>query len=227
MSGMTPPPLGPVTPFFSVIEVLVVDDSKAMRMIIKRNMEQANIPDLEILENRLTLWDGAEECAVFESGLAAITTVLFEFLRPGDVLLHSSPLYGGTDHFINKVLTQFGIRSLAFSARDTMQDVEALVERGGVRIGGEHRDPERDRRGSPDRGGTRGRAGGDDLGAVHAVGVGEYVDDGDVVEHDVRVRVTADIRGSSTQWESHWLCNRRCRCRTVCVCVCVYERERE
>ena len=38
-----------------------------------------NNPDLEILENRLTLWDEAEECAVFESGMAAITTVLLEF----------------------------------------------------------------------------------------------------------------------------------------------------
>jgi len=34
-----------------------------------------NNPDLEILENRLWLWDKAEECAVFESGMSAITTV--------------------------------------------------------------------------------------------------------------------------------------------------------
>ena len=59
-----------------------------------------NNPDLEILENRLCLWDGAEACAVFESGMSAITTVLLEFLKPGDVLLYSMPVYGGTDHFI-------------------------------------------------------------------------------------------------------------------------------
>lgn len=92
-----------------------------------------NNPDLEILEHRLTLWDGAEECAVFESGLAAITTVMLEFLKPGDVLLHSTPLYGGTDHFINKVLTQFGVRSIAFSARDSMKDVEARIDAAGLR----------------------------------------------------------------------------------------------
>lgn len=44
-----------------------------------------NNPDLEILENRLKLWDGAEECAVFESGMAAIATALLELLKPGDV----------------------------------------------------------------------------------------------------------------------------------------------
>lgn len=53
-----------------------------------------NNPDLEILENRLTLWDGAEDCAVFESGMSAISTILLEFLKPGDLLLFSSPLYG-------------------------------------------------------------------------------------------------------------------------------------
>src|SRR3972149_10793049 len=48
-----------------------------------------NNPDLEILENRLTLWDGAEECAVFDSGMSAISTTLLEFLRPGGLLLYS------------------------------------------------------------------------------------------------------------------------------------------
>ena len=59
-----------------------------------------NNPDLEILENRLCLWDRAEDAAVFESGMSAISTVFLEFLSPGDVLLYSSPTYGGTDHFI-------------------------------------------------------------------------------------------------------------------------------
>ena len=68
-----------------------------------------NNPDLEILENRLTLWDKAEDCAVFESGMSAISTVFLECLKPGDLLLFSSPLYGGSDHFIKHVLTKFGI----------------------------------------------------------------------------------------------------------------------
>ena len=39
-----------------------------------------NNPNLEILENRLCLWDKADDCAVFESGMSAISTVLSEFL---------------------------------------------------------------------------------------------------------------------------------------------------
>lgn len=90
-----------------------------------------NNPDLEILENRLTLWDKAEDCAVFESGLAAITTAMFEFLRPGDLLLHSGPLYGGTDHFINKVLGQFGINFIEFDSTQNKKEIVELIKKSG------------------------------------------------------------------------------------------------
>ncbi|MGE5314112.1 MAG: cystathionine gamma-synthase family protein [Acidobacteriota bacterium] len=88
-----------------------------------------NNPDLEILEDRLTLWDEGEEAAVFESGMAAITTTLFEFLKPGDLLVASGPLYGGTDHFIHHVLPAWGINVLRFSPAQTMDEVWAMVKK--------------------------------------------------------------------------------------------------
>jgi methionine-gamma-lyase len=87
-----------------------------------------NNPDLEILENRLTLWDNAEDCAVFESGMSAISTVLLEFLKPGDLLLFSSPLYGGTDHFIKHVLPGFGIHIAGFKAGKTREEILGILE---------------------------------------------------------------------------------------------------
>lgn len=90
-----------------------------------------NNPDLEILENRLTLWDKSEDCAVFESGLAAITTVLLEYLKPGDLLLHSEPLYGGTDHFIYHFLDSLGIHSIAFSADQSEKEIIKMVSDSG------------------------------------------------------------------------------------------------
>ena len=92
-----------------------------------------NNPDLEILENRLTLWDGAEEAAVFESGMSAITTVMLEFLRPGDLLLYSTPLYGGTQHFIEEVLPEWGINILAFSPSDSLERIEECLAGSGNR----------------------------------------------------------------------------------------------
>jgi len=90
-----------------------------------------NNPDLEILENRLTLWDNAENCAVFESGMSAISTVCFEFLKPGDLLLFSSPLYGGTDHLFKHVLVNYDIHILGFKPGQTKEDIIQLVEDSG------------------------------------------------------------------------------------------------
>ncbi len=91
-----------------------------------------NNPDVEILENRLAVLDGAEEAAGFESGMAAISTVLLEFLKPGDLLLHSRPLYGGTDHFITHVLTRYGINVLPFTANDSADDIRMKVKNSGL-----------------------------------------------------------------------------------------------
>jgi methionine-gamma-lyase len=90
-----------------------------------------NNPDIEILENRLTLWDEAEECAVFESGMSAITTVLLEFLNPGDLILTSTPLYGGSDHFIKKILPKYNIEVLQFRTDDSEEQVLAMLNRSG------------------------------------------------------------------------------------------------
>jgi methionine-gamma-lyase len=90
-----------------------------------------NNPDLEILENRLTLWDEAEDCAVFESGMSAITTVLLEFLNPGDLLLISSPVYGGTDHFVTKILPKFGIHTATFKVGQTHEDIINIINSTG------------------------------------------------------------------------------------------------
>ncbi len=90
-----------------------------------------NNPDLEILENRLCLWDGADQAAVFESGMSAISTVFLEFLRPGDLLVHSSPVYGGTDHLIHHLLRDFGIDSIGFSTQDTEKDLIQAIQATG------------------------------------------------------------------------------------------------
>jgi len=90
-----------------------------------------NNPDLEILEDRLTLWDRAESAAVFESGMGAISTTALTFLRPGDRLLYSEPVYGGTQYLFSQILPQFGIETRSFRAAMGPQEVrEAVLEAG-------------------------------------------------------------------------------------------------
>jgi methionine-gamma-lyase len=75
-----------------------------------------NNPDLQILEERLTLWENAEAALAFSTGMSAISTTLLTLLRPGDVLVHSDPLYGGTEFLIDKVLPAFGVQGVSFAA---------------------------------------------------------------------------------------------------------------
>ncbi|MEN9743329.1 MAG: hypothetical protein RLZZ65_1134 [Bacteroidota bacterium] len=90
-----------------------------------------NNPNLEILEDRLTLWDQAAGSAVFESGMSAISTVLLEFLKPGSLLLYSAPVYGGTHHFIHHVLSKFGITAIEFGIHDNLASIQEKIEQSG------------------------------------------------------------------------------------------------
>src|SRR6266478_8382101 len=55
-----------------------------------------NHPNLEIVEDRLAIYERAEQGLVFSSGMAAIATSILACVRPGETILHSRPLYGGT-----------------------------------------------------------------------------------------------------------------------------------
>jgi cystathionine gamma-synthase/methionine-gamma-lyase len=70
-------------------------------------------PNLSILEARLALLDGAEAAACCNSGMSTISTVLQTLVQPGDVVLHSRPLYGGSDMLINTHLSRFGVKAVA------------------------------------------------------------------------------------------------------------------
>ena len=87
-----------------------------------------NNPDMEVLEDRLALWEAAEDALVFGSGMSAIATALWAFVRPGEVILHSEPLYGGTETLIQNIFSQFGIKSVGFVAGNGFQEMQRAAE---------------------------------------------------------------------------------------------------
>jgi len=75
-----------------------------------------NNPNLEILEDRLAVWDAADRALVFGSGMAAISTSMLALTRPGDVILYTAPAYGGTEYLFDRILPRYGIRAVAVLA---------------------------------------------------------------------------------------------------------------
>jgi methionine-gamma-lyase len=74
-----------------------------------------NHPNSEIVEDRLAVFERAESGALFSSGMAAIATTLLAFVRPGDAILHSQPLYGGTETLLAKTFANLGVAAVGFA----------------------------------------------------------------------------------------------------------------
>ncbi|MET3660846.1 cystathionine gamma-synthase family protein [Aquamicrobium ahrensii] len=74
-----------------------------------------NHPNSEIVEDRLAVYENTESCVLFSSGMSAITTAILAYARPGDVVLHSQPLYGGTEVLLARTLAGFDIGATGFS----------------------------------------------------------------------------------------------------------------
>jgi methionine-gamma-lyase len=87
-----------------------------------------NGPNQEILEDRLSLWEEAEEALTFSSGMSAIATLLLTFVQPGDVIVHSGPLYAATETLIARILGKFGVSWLDFPAGAERSEIEAVLE---------------------------------------------------------------------------------------------------
>ena len=73
-----------------------------------------NHPNAEIVEDRLAIFEEAESALLFSSGMSAIATTILAFARPGDVILHSQPLYGGTETLVAKTLVNMGMHAVGF-----------------------------------------------------------------------------------------------------------------
>jgi methionine-gamma-lyase len=89
---------------------------------------RVNNPNLDILEQRLTLFDGAEAAVTFSSGMAAISTTLLALVRPGDGVIFSRPIYGGTDTLLEHVLPDMGIATREIAAGASPAEAEAICQ---------------------------------------------------------------------------------------------------
>ncbi|MBX4867309.1 cystathionine gamma-synthase family protein [Rhizobium bangladeshense] len=92
-----------------------------------------NHPNSEIVEDRLAVYERTESGALFSSGMAAIATTLFAFVRPGDAILHSQPLYGGTETLLAKTFLNFGVAAVGFADGVSEGSVQKAAEEAAAK----------------------------------------------------------------------------------------------
>ncbi|MFN3451297.1 MAG: cystathionine gamma-synthase family protein, partial [Sphingorhabdus sp.] len=88
-----------------------------------------NGPNQEILEDRLAVWDEADDSLVFSSGMSAIATMLLALVGQNDVIVHSGPLYAATETLIAGILSRFGVGFVDFPAGATRKEIDTILER--------------------------------------------------------------------------------------------------
>ncbi|NIJ19880.1 methionine-gamma-lyase [Sphingomonas naasensis] len=86
-----------------------------------------NGPNQEILEDRLSVWEEAEDALAFSSGMSAIATLFLSMVKPGDTIVHSGPLYAATETLIARILGRFGVHWLDFPAGATRAEIDAVL----------------------------------------------------------------------------------------------------
>ncbi len=92
-------------------------------------------PNAEILEDQsVPLEPGANAAAVFNSGMAAISTLFFTFCPPGSNFVYTTPVYGGTHHLIHQLIEPLGVHSIAVRAGETAALAEAIRQTSNLRM---------------------------------------------------------------------------------------------
>jgi methionine-gamma-lyase len=92
-------------------------------------------PNAEIVEDQVVpLEKGAEAAAVFNSGMAAISTVFLTFCQPGTSFVYTVPLYGGTQHLVHQLLEPLGLKGIPVMAGDTAAIAKAIAGAKNLRL---------------------------------------------------------------------------------------------
>ncbi len=83
-------------------------------------------PTVDALEKAIAALEGTAHALCFRTGLAAETALFFTLLRPGDHVVLSEVLYGGTIRLFREILEPFGVKA-SFVDSSSAANVEAAI----------------------------------------------------------------------------------------------------
>lgn len=90
-------------------------------------------PTISAVEQRLAALDGAEDAALYPSGMSAVTSLMFTILRAGQHVVMTDDCYRRTRQFSLTVLKKFGVETSVVPVGD-YQALEAAIIPGKTRL---------------------------------------------------------------------------------------------
>jgi cystathionine beta-lyase/cystathionine gamma-synthase len=92
-------------------------------------------PNAEILEDQIVpLERDATTAAVFNSGMAAISTLFLTLCRPGASIVFTVPVYGGTHHLLHQLIERYDVTAVPVQAGDSAALARAIAEASDVAL---------------------------------------------------------------------------------------------
>jgi methionine-gamma-lyase len=91
-------------------------------------------PNLRVVEARLARWEETDDALVFNAGMGAISTIFLTFLRPGDLILYSTPVYGGTATLLRGPFAELGVMALPYRPETTSEELAGMIGEGRLKM---------------------------------------------------------------------------------------------
>lgn len=91
-----------------------------------------NTPNQQAVVKKMAALENAEDGLVFSSGMAAIMTSLFAFVKAGDHVVLQQDLYGGTHNAVMHEFQRYGIRYTLVDASDPKNFEKAITKHAKV-----------------------------------------------------------------------------------------------
>jgi len=83
-----------------------------------------NVPNQRVINEKISALEHGEAALVFGSGMAAISTMLFSFLKTGDHAVFQAGLYGGTHRLVTREFERQGIE---YSFGDSVSEISQAI----------------------------------------------------------------------------------------------------
>ena len=75
-------------------------------------------PTISMFEDRLKIFEGAEECRATATGMAAVTASMLSYMKTGDHIVAARALFGSCRYIVETLCPRFGIEATLVDGRD-------------------------------------------------------------------------------------------------------------